>query len=73
MSSGRLVRISADSPCEPQAGATLRRAARRGRTPTPDLFDLMPKFVSDAGGGVPGILAHLVQVPGERYSKSDEI
>jgi hypothetical protein len=33
----------------------------------------LPKFVSDAGGCVPSILANLVQVPRERYADSDEM
>jgi hypothetical protein len=37
----------------------------------PDRF--LSEFASHAGGYLPGILAHLVQVPGDRYAHSDEM
>jgi hypothetical protein len=37
----------------------------------PDRFS--SKFASHAGGCLPGIVGHLVQVPGDRYADSDEM
>ena len=38
-----------------------------------DQFDLLAKFASHAGGGLPGIVAHLMQVPREWYADSHEM
>ena len=43
---------------------------RLGRSPA---IDLLSKFASHAGGGLPGVLAYLAQVPGERYADSHEM